>query len=50
MCKPVTCEVCGKTTWDGCGRHIEEVKATVPVDQWCDGNHDAEPAPLPPAA
>lgn len=42
MCRPVKCRVCGKTTWAGCGKHIEAVKATVPADQWCDGNHTAE--------
>nr|WP_246311187.1 hypothetical protein [Changpingibacter yushuensis] len=39
MCSPVTCEVCGKTTWSGCGQHIASVKARVPADQWCDGEH-----------
>lgn len=39
MCRPVTCTVCGKTTWAGCGQHIDQVKAVVPADQWCDGQH-----------
>ncbi|WP_369637157.1 hypothetical protein [Nocardia sp. JMUB6875] len=39
MCQPVPCETCGKTTWAGCGEHIAEVKAVVPADQWCDGEH-----------
>ncbi|MCL2735112.1 MAG: hypothetical protein FWD75_00585 [Propionibacteriaceae bacterium] len=39
MCRPVTCNVCGKTTWAGCGQHIAQVKATVPKGQWCDGKH-----------
>ena len=39
MCRPVTCKVCGKTTWAGCGQHIDQVKAQVPADQWCDGTH-----------
>jgi hypothetical protein len=38
MCRPVTCETCGKTTWAGCGEHIDEVKANVPADQWCPGH------------
>ena len=29
MCRAVTCEVCGKTTWDGCGQHIDDVKKKV---------------------
>lgn len=40
MCQPVRCEVCGKTTWQGCGLHIDSVKAQVPPDQWCDGVHE----------
>lgn len=39
MCYPVTCNVCGKTTWDGCGEHVDTVKAGVPAEQWCDGQH-----------
>ena len=42
MCRPVTCEVCGKTTWKGCGQHIDKVKASVPADQWCDKAHTDE--------
>lgn len=39
MCRAVPCEVCGKTTWEGCGDHVEDVKKDVPAGQWCDG-HD----------
>lgn len=42
MCRPVSCNVCGKTTWAGCGQHIDQVKAMVPANQWCDGQHTAE--------
>lgn len=38
MCRPVTCKVCGKTTWAGCGQHIQQVKASVATDQWCPGH------------
>jgi hypothetical protein len=31
--------VCGKTTWAGCGQHVDQVKAGVPASQWCDGRH-----------
>ena len=41
-CRPTTCEVCGKTTWKGCGKHIDSVKEQVPPDQWCDKNHTDE--------
>lgn len=40
MCRAVTCKTCGKTTWAGCGEHIDSVKEKVPADQWCDGQHD----------
>jgi hypothetical protein len=39
MCSPVTCRVCGKTTWSGCGQHVAQVKAMVPAAQWCGGQH-----------
>lgn len=42
MCRPVSCKVCGKTTWAGCGEHVSQVKAMVPANQWCGGNHSAE--------
>ena len=35
MCRAVSCKKCGKTTWAGCGHHIDQVKATVPAKQWC---------------
>ncbi|MDO5701105.1 MAG: hypothetical protein Q4P36_06510 [Bowdeniella nasicola] len=48
MCRAVTCKVCGKTTWAGCGQHIAQVKAGVPAGQWCNGKHtDAEKAAAP---
>ncbi len=42
MCSPVSCRVCGKTTWSGCGQHVDQVKARVPAGQWCEG-HETEP-------
>ena len=41
MCSPVPCRVCGKTTWAGCGQHVDQVKARVPAGQWCTGHADA---------
>lgn len=35
MCRPVRCTACNKTTWAGCGQHIEQVKAQAPKGQWC---------------
>lgn len=43
MCRPVNCKVCGKTTWAGCGQHVDSVKASVPAGQWCNG-HEGEQA------
>jgi len=42
MCYPVECKKCGKTTWEGCGQHVDQVKRGVPASQWCAG-HEAEP-------
>ena len=44
MCRPAPCTHCGKTTWTGCGQHVDAVRATVPANQWCDGHQD-DPAP-----
>lgn len=44
MCVPTPCATCGKTTWSGCGAHIDQVRATVPTDRWCAGHADAAPA------
>lgn len=38
MCYPVKCKSCAKTTWAGCGQHIEMVHSTVPAAQWCPGH------------
>lgn len=35
MCHRVQCSQCGKATWAGCGRHIEEALAGVPAKQRC---------------
>ncbi|MDO5049680.1 MAG: hypothetical protein Q4D87_07340 [Actinomycetaceae bacterium] len=35
MCSPITCPRCKKTTWTGCGNHVDQVRAMVPADQWC---------------
>lgn len=40
MCHAVQCKTCGKTTWSGCGNHVDGVKARVPAAQWCDGHAD----------
>lgn len=40
MCQKVTCEICGKPTWAGCGEHIEQALAGVPISARCQG-HDS---------
>lgn len=35
MCYPVTCPRCQKTTWDGCGQHVDEVMSNVPPENRC---------------
>lgn len=44
MCRPVSCATCGKTTWAGCGQHVDSVKAGVPAAQWCRCPRDTQPA------
>ena len=39
MCMRITCDTCGKPTWAGCGQHVDQVKARVPADSWCNGQH-----------
>ena len=38
MCRATTCRTCGKTTWAGCGQHVNQIRATVPADRWCPGH------------
>ena len=42
MCRAVTCKDCGKTTWAGCGEHVDQVMASVPRRDRCEG-HTKEP-------
>ena len=46
MCRPVTCSQCGKTTWAGCGQHVNQVMAGVPAPSAA----RATPSPRSPAA
>lgn len=43
MCRAVTCNTCGKTTWAGCGQHVSQVKTSVGAKQWC-GHTQTTPA------
>ena len=44
MCRPARCKACGKTTWAGCGQHVDQVMAGVPRADRCPGHTDAENA------
>lgn len=35
MCSAAPCSTCGKTTWRGCGQHVDAVMARVPADERC---------------
>jgi hypothetical protein len=40
MSHAVQCRICGKTTWSGCGLHVNAVKRKVPPEHWCCGHRD----------
>ena len=44
MCRAVACKTCGKTTWAGCGQHVDQVMAAVPADDRCLGHLDDAPS------
>ncbi len=35
MCSPANCRTCSKTTWSGCGQHVQQVMANVPKARQC---------------
>ena len=35
MCRAATCRKCGKTTWAGCGNHVDQVMRNVPKNERC---------------
>jgi len=35
MCTRVTCDQCGKPSFVGCGRHVDQVLGDVPPDERC---------------
>lgn len=35
MCSRVTCRDCGKPSFVGCGRHVEQVLGDVPQEERC---------------
>ena len=40
MCRAVNCRTCGKTTWTGCGQHVDSVMRGVPSGDRCQGHAD----------
>ncbi len=38
MCRAVNCRVCGKTSWAGCGQHVDQVLRGIPVADRCPGH------------
>lgn len=44
MCRPVECMVCGKTTWAGCGAHVQQVMSLVPPERRCTCREEAKGA------
>jgi hypothetical protein len=47
MCRAVSCRKCSKTTWAGCGQHVQQVMAGVPDSQRCQGHPKTPGAPGP---
>ena len=45
MCRAVTCKKCGKTTWAGCGQHVDQVMSRVPRADQCPGHDQDAPQP-----
>jgi len=48
MCRRVNCNKCNKPTFAGCGMHVEQVLAGVPVADRCNCRAQATP-PAPSA-
>jgi hypothetical protein len=44
MCSPARCARCGKTTWTGCGSHVDAVMSKVAPPQRCICVREERPA------
>ena len=44
MCRPARCRTCGKTTWAGCGQHVDQVMTGVAPADRCPGHTKPENA------
>lgn len=40
MCRAVTCRKCGKSTWAGCGQHVDQVMRGVARADRCQGHEN----------
>jgi len=43
MCRQVKCSTCGKATYAGCGRHVDQVLAGVPPSLRCHCREQPQP-------
>lgn len=48
MCRAVNCKSCNKTTWAGCGNHVDSVMANVPAASRCTCHRNTPTAPAAP--
>jgi hypothetical protein len=47
MCQRVKCNSCGKPTYAGCGRHVEQVLGDVPPENRCKCREERASQPSP---
>ncbi len=45
MCTRITCSDCGKPSYAGCGRHVEQVLGNVPKAERCQCRDSAKAEP-----
>lgn len=45
MCRAVKCRSCNKTTWAGCGNHVDDVMRHIPASERCRCDRNAPKAP-----
>ncbi len=45
MCSKVICKSCKKPTWSGCGEHVEEALAGIPISERCAGHPKEQTRP-----
>ncbi|WP_088287884.1 hypothetical protein [Kineosporia sp. A_224] len=49
MCRAATCPACSKTTWKGCGQHVDQVMRSVPKNDRCRCTAEMKAAAQPPS-